>query len=383
LPVKWAAPIKLRWRKKLRRFIRLTTLKYYDPKEVKVLCLPGAEAFEIYQIYDRLGIPRGNVYAVEKDPIAYEKLKSRRLGINLYFGDIYDIIHDMFIGSERFHVISLDFCGYFKMYHLLLLGLIFHNELLLHRGTLALNFLAMRERIIEQNLYHRTLDFYVGHALITLAIVKDDYALYCHFLERMSPILGAVSPLDIMAECKSFSVSSAKFLRNYLEKIRKKALENVPRDAIDLLVLNSAIGLTLELLLNATAIVNYFKEETEETRRQFEFYQKLLADTVRNFVPKAMLPAKIERFIYRNPPSVMKTTFFHFVNAKKYLKTKPKTLLEKSLFRDDPYVYIAAYSHEFPEILPPIKEIRQPKLPKPSKKEVVEAIRKGMVQVAS
>jgi len=379
-PVKWAAPIKQRWRKKLRRFIKLTTLKYYNPKQVKVLCLPGSTALEIYQIYDRLGIPRRNIYAVEKDPLAYEKLKLKRLGVNLYFGDVYDVVHDTLIGSENFHIISLDFCGYFKLYHLLLLGLIFHNELLLHRGTLALNFLAMREGIIEQNICHRTFDFYIGQLALLIGALEKDSTL--DELQELSPVWGKIIPPDIRPRIfKSFSAEEIKYCRKILEKAWEKALKNVPRDAIDLLVLNSAIGITVEILLSARATVNFIENDNEEAERAFLFYQNLLTKSVKHFLSKAMLATKIERYIYRNPPSVMKTTFFHLVNAKKYYETKPKTYTEK-LF-GDLFSYVVTYSLELPKMLPPIKIIPQPKPPKPSKKEVIEAIKKGMVQVAS
>jgi len=378
-PVKWAAPIKLRWRKKLRRFIKLTTLKRYTPKQVKVLCLPGSEALEIYQVYDKLRIPRRNIYAVEKDRAAYTKLKSKNLGINLYFGDLYDVVHDTLIGTERFHIISLDFCGYFKLYHLMLLGLIFHNQLLLDKSTLALNFLAMRERIIEQNLYRRAIDFYIGQLALLITVLKDDYTL--EDLQEMSPVWGEVIPPDLRPQAyKNFRTKQIGLTRELLEKMWLKALENVPRDAIDLMVLNSAVGLNVELLLAAKAIMNYIKG-TKESDREFDFYMNLLTDSIKNFLPKAMLATRIERYMYRNPPSIMKTTFFYFVNAKKHYETEPKTLAEK--LHDDFFSYMVAYSFDLPTILPPIINIPQPKRPKPSKKEVIEAIKKGMVQVAS
>ena len=56
-------PVKSLAREKQKQFIQRNLLPYKKPKNLRVLCFPGAEvdgeeAIEVKEIYDQLGIPR-------------------------------------------------------------------------------------------------------------------------------------------------------------------------------------------------------------------------------------------------------------------------------------------------------------------------------------
>ncbi len=100
-------PVKRRVRAEYREFLRETVLRHKKPGEVKVLCLPGYEAIESFEVYDRLGIPRRNVYAAEWDKEAFERLKARNLGINVWHGDVFDYLG--YAGLERIKAAHSEF----------------------------------------------------------------------------------------------------------------------------------------------------------------------------------------------------------------------------------------------------------------------------------
>ena len=59
-----------------------------NPKDLKVLCLPGPEALEIKEVYDRLGIPRENIFGVEIDKKRFDYLQTQAEGARLFNEDI-------------------------------------------------------------------------------------------------------------------------------------------------------------------------------------------------------------------------------------------------------------------------------------------------------
>ena len=60
----WA---KAKSRDLVKDMIQKTLLKFRKPEELSVLCLPGIDAEEIFQVYDALGIPRKNIVGVERE----------------------------------------------------------------------------------------------------------------------------------------------------------------------------------------------------------------------------------------------------------------------------------------------------------------------------
>ncbi len=104
--------MKRRVRAEYREFLRETVLRHKKPGEVRVLCLPGWEAVEVFDVYDRLGIPRRNVYGAEWDREAFERLKARNLGINVWHGDVFDYL--AYYGLERIKDANSEFAMFLR-----------------------------------------------------------------------------------------------------------------------------------------------------------------------------------------------------------------------------------------------------------------------------
>jgi hypothetical protein len=100
--------VKQRSRDKLLNFIR-KRLKRIDAKDMKVFCLPGAEAIEIFKIYDKLGIPRQNIVCVERVKKHYDELVRLNLGVNVHYTTVNNYFRTH--PNEKFHVVSLDYMG--------------------------------------------------------------------------------------------------------------------------------------------------------------------------------------------------------------------------------------------------------------------------------
>ncbi len=78
------------------------------PEETYVLCLPGIDAAEL-QIYDNLGIPRGNITGLEREPHVARELQKKNLGIRVIQRSLEDYVQDE--AEFAFDVVSLDFIG--------------------------------------------------------------------------------------------------------------------------------------------------------------------------------------------------------------------------------------------------------------------------------
>lgn len=102
----WA---KAKSRKIVKDTIAGTLLTFDRPENLRVLCFPGVDAAEIYQVYDSLGIPRTNIVGIEKDQSVANSLEARSLGIEIIRKPVED-----YIASQRsieFDIVSLDYTG--------------------------------------------------------------------------------------------------------------------------------------------------------------------------------------------------------------------------------------------------------------------------------
>ena len=93
----------------VRGMIDRTLLRFRKPYELKVLCFPGIDATEVFQVYDPLGIPRGNIIGVERDPNIADELEQKSLGIQLVKGRLEDYVSQQ--SSLSLDVVSLDDIG--------------------------------------------------------------------------------------------------------------------------------------------------------------------------------------------------------------------------------------------------------------------------------
>ena len=144
-------PIKAKSREKLYEFIK-RNLHFKDPKEMKVMCFPGAEnkgeeALEVKEVYDRLGIPRENIYGVEYSYKKAKRLEKSNLGIKVYNIDAIDFFKET---EEKFDIISLDYTGNFGDSEFQTLQEIIFNRCLNKNSILATNFFGARENLRTQ-----------------------------------------------------------------------------------------------------------------------------------------------------------------------------------------------------------------------------------------
>ena len=66
--------VKQKSRKQILRFVVKNIKK---PKFAKILCFPGHECLEIYEIWDKAGVPRENITCLEHNKEVYQEILSR------------------------------------------------------------------------------------------------------------------------------------------------------------------------------------------------------------------------------------------------------------------------------------------------------------------
>jgi hypothetical protein len=131
----WA---KSKSRELVRDFAAKTIMKIVDPKYAKVLCFPGQELAEVYQVYDALGIPRENITGIEKYKSIADKITEQKSGINLVNSSLED-----FVDSQKdfdFDIVSLDYTSPINNSQMLTISKISNrqtnNHFLLHQANL-------------------------------------------------------------------------------------------------------------------------------------------------------------------------------------------------------------------------------------------------------
>ncbi|HLD02586.1 MAG TPA: hypothetical protein VJC07_02720 [Candidatus Nanoarchaeia archaeon] len=131
----WA---KAKSRDLVRRMIGDTLLHFRRPKDLRVLCFPGVDAAEIYQVYDPLGIPRGNIVGVERDKDVITELERKKLGIRIMPMSLEEYVTTC--EDFNFDILSLDYTGPFSNVQertmATLLGSSRKNHLVLHCANL-------------------------------------------------------------------------------------------------------------------------------------------------------------------------------------------------------------------------------------------------------
>src|SRR3989344_2928766 len=149
-------PVKQKAREKLRDFIA-RNLSFIKPKDIHVLCFPGAEkegeeAIEVKEVYDPLGIPRKNIVGLETDKIKFERLQRADLGIELVKASDTRFLERAGAEGRRFDVISLDYTSFLTDERMYALDLIDGDELLGNFGIIATNYMGRREHKDAQSL---------------------------------------------------------------------------------------------------------------------------------------------------------------------------------------------------------------------------------------
>jgi len=140
-------PVKQKSREKQREFIAKNLLSFKKPKDVRVVCFPGAEAegeeaLEVKEIYDSLGIPRQNIVGLEADPERAKRLRKAELGIIVEQKLDLDFFKET---GRQFDIISLDYTGYRDESKWQALHQIAGRQILYGNGILCTNYSANRE----------------------------------------------------------------------------------------------------------------------------------------------------------------------------------------------------------------------------------------------
>ena len=125
-------PSKARMRQELKKSIGRWVPNKAD---ARVVCFPGAEAREIYEVYDALGIPRQNIIGIERDKSVYQAL-----GIQLWNGEA----RDFFSQRGEFDVVSLDYTQLPSLETIGIVRKLFKDSMLANRALLYTNFYAQR-----------------------------------------------------------------------------------------------------------------------------------------------------------------------------------------------------------------------------------------------
>lgn len=141
--------VKQESRQKLVNFV----IRNYSSKErrsLEVACLPGVQALDIYRVMDKLGIPRKNVWGLERNREIYKILESQNLGINLFQGTDEEFFRET---RDNFDVVSLDYFGQIKENEINSLRYLFGREVMKPIGVLHTNFYGSREHEKVKDIY--------------------------------------------------------------------------------------------------------------------------------------------------------------------------------------------------------------------------------------
>lgn len=127
-------------------------------KNAKVLCLPGWQGKEIYEIWDKLGVKRKNIYAVTNEQDDYEKIKKIK-NINAYCLDINNTT-DMFkafcpsyfntnlesLNKDMLKVFDIIYLDTYGNYSINMSGLLHVMHLLKNKGLFGYTWFGSREQ---------------------------------------------------------------------------------------------------------------------------------------------------------------------------------------------------------------------------------------------
>ncbi len=143
-------PAKAAWREETLKSIQ----EYFSPKELakaRVLHFSGPRFLEVKYVFDKLGIPRQNVWTVEEKPKVYRDLKERNE--QLEGGPIRMPDRPMSLETflteepvEPMDIVILDYCGYLDLRKIKNLKSLRKKEWLSNKSILITNYLKGRER---------------------------------------------------------------------------------------------------------------------------------------------------------------------------------------------------------------------------------------------
>ena len=111
-------------------------------EDLRVVCLPGEEAWEIKEVYAPLKVPIQNIVGIERDDNKSKKLIKNHKGIDQFTGTDVEFFEKT---NEKFDIISLDYEGQLNEGVERSLRLIAGRQLLNPKGLMLTNFFGSRE----------------------------------------------------------------------------------------------------------------------------------------------------------------------------------------------------------------------------------------------
>jgi hypothetical protein len=139
--------VKARVRKKFRNLLKRELSK---PQDAKILFFPGPEAIEVTEVFDKVGIQRKNLYALESDPKVHAHLQvlSKEMKFNLLACQTYQEFITAGSTDMKFDVLSLDFMGQISQ---LFIESGYHNRIIKDKAVVSATVTVSRE---PKNLQH-------------------------------------------------------------------------------------------------------------------------------------------------------------------------------------------------------------------------------------
>jgi len=316
--------VKIRWRKHLRRWIRHRILDKKEPKNVKVLCLPTSKGIEITDVYDRLNIPRRNIWAVERNKGEFQLLKSSFPDINLYQGNVFNFLKET---TLSFDVLSLDLQGHFTRECVTAFDSLFRNRIIGKRGLLVYTFMVGRENpnvrglmsvplIVDMvreiyRIAHGALRFSAGHSG-RIGFTTNDIGSQPPVLSSTPDYKKLYHDRDCIDMCVyDIAIGVYGFKAKYILGLQKLFINKEPQFEFDL---ESPAYITL-----LDELLNYIGKHVDKIMYNNSYRQNIY------YMPWG------ESFLYRSGYVTMKTTFGLFECINEYLKVVPEKYWEINL----------------------------------------------------
>lgn len=126
----------------------------------RVLFLPGVEGKEIVEVFDPLGIPRANLFGVERDYNLYVEVKKKFTDVQITCMDITTkkSLKELVDSKIRFDIVHYDACGEFGSFQDLLMVLTHFS--LADNCIVMTNCMAKREKAKTTQAYQAALKKY-------------------------------------------------------------------------------------------------------------------------------------------------------------------------------------------------------------------------------
>ncbi|MEK6894489.1 MAG: hypothetical protein AABX10_03430, partial [Nanoarchaeota archaeon] len=272
-------------------------LGYKKPQDLKVLCFPGNEAAEVREVYDPLGIPRGNIIGVERDKDVADKIRAQNLGIQVVNQTLEDYVASQ--NSLDFDVVSLDYSGPLSIDEMVLLGQISKKQgksnFLLHVANLAKRdrevydyYVAIRGLQLGQQPIHLLTAHNLSHENINTTLSSfSDYAQSLNLaIEQLRKEVELDSNLtDHRKKAYSLLVRSGlvgSHTKRFEEATRRLgSLVGMPVDATDMVSLVSSYNLIAARL--APKLTNLLKDQRTAISIASLLPRSLMSDKVWSF----------------------------------------------------------------------------------------------------